>query len=92
MEQVFESELDKEVSWSMSYYGEEVLELEAGVYVDYAVREIGHLGYDEYGNSIPLPDSARTVHRGINGGSYAIFLNMHYTIELVQRMMLDTIK
>lgn len=73
VEQVFESELDKEVSWSMSYYGEEVLELEAGVYVDYAVREIGHLGYDEYGNSIPLPDSARTVHRGINGGSYAIF-------------------
>lgn len=73
VEHVFQSETDKQVAWSMSYYGEEVLELRDGEYVDRAFWDMNQLGYDEYGDPIPLPDGARIVDRGIKGGAYVIF-------------------
>ncbi|MEC0711340.1 hypothetical protein P8886_05165 [Bacillus haynesii] len=35
--------------------------------------DLNHLGYDEYGVEIPLPQYARIVTRKFNGGAFVIF-------------------
>ncbi|MEW4327801.1 serine/threonine protein kinase [Rossellomorea marisflavi] len=72
-EEVFKTASDKELEWIMSYYGEEVLEVEPGKYIDRAYWDINHLGYDENGDEIPLPEHARVVSRMYNGGAFVIF-------------------
>lgn len=64
---------DKQVAWSMQYVGEEVLEVNPGVYEDRGYWESNNLGYDEEGKEIPLPRDARIVTRKFNGGAFVIF-------------------
>ncbi|WP_440274004.1 hypothetical protein [Ferdinandcohnia sp. SAFN-114] len=70
---IFKTKVESEVEWQMSYYGEEVLEIEPGEYVDRSFWGINQLGYDEDGDPIPLPRTARIVTRKYNGGSYVVF-------------------
>jgi hypothetical protein len=53
-------------------YQEEVLELEGGKYLDRGIWEQGFM-YDDFGDEIPLPRSARTITRIVNGGAFVIF-------------------
>jgi serine/threonine-protein kinase len=46
---------------------EEVVELSPGEYVDRSHHDTGILDYDEQGNEIPLPPSARSVGRHFKG-------------------------
>lgn len=69
----FKSASNREVEWQMSYYGEEVLEIEPGEYLERSYWDLSHLGYDEYGDEIPLPQYARVVTRKFNGGAFVIF-------------------
>ena len=71
--EAFKSASNREVDWQMSYYGEEVLEIEPGQYMDRSYWDLNHLGYDEYGDEIPLPEYARVVTRKYNGGAFVIF-------------------
>ncbi|PFR26494.1 serine/threonine protein kinase [Bacillus cereus] len=72
-EEIFKTVSQKQVEWAMSYHGEEVLEIEAGKYVERYFWDINHLGYDEDGNLIPIPDNARVITRKINGGAFVVF-------------------
>jgi serine/threonine-protein kinase len=72
-EDVFKTPTDKQVEWEMSYVGEEVLEVEPGRYVERSYWDMNCLGYDEFGNEIPLPKGARVVTRQHKGGAYVIF-------------------
>ena len=51
---------------------DDVIELTPGNYVDQSVREEGHLGHDENGHEIPLPETARDISRLLSG-SIVIF-------------------
>lgn len=51
---------------------EELGELVPGEYVHHDIWAQGYLGYDESGNEIPLPDTARRVMRHL-GRSFVIF-------------------
>lgn len=73
IEQVFKSEIDRRVEEQMKYSGEEVLEIEPGQYIDRSFWDIQHIGYDENGNEIPLPENARVVTRKFNGGDFVTF-------------------
>lgn len=73
IQEVFKSASEKETEWAMSYYGEEVIEIEAGQYVDRSLWELNSLGHNENGNSIPFPKHARIVTRKFNGGDFVIF-------------------
>ena len=55
-----------------SFIKEKVTELEPGHYVEKEIWEKGYLGYDEKGNRILLPKSARIVSRYFRG-SFVIF-------------------
>jgi hypothetical protein len=44
-----------------------LLELSPGEYVDWDCWNQGFLGHDEYGNEIPIPDSARLITRAFSG-------------------------
>jgi hypothetical protein len=70
---IFKTKSDKEIEWSMRFYGEEVLEIEPGNYIDRSFWDINHLGYDENGDLIPLPENARVITRKFNGGAFVIF-------------------
>lgn len=72
-EKTYKSALDREVEEDMKYYGEEVLEIAPGEYIDRSFWDIHHLGYNEYGNEIPLPKNARVITRKYNGGAFVIF-------------------
>lgn len=63
---------EEEIS-SRKYYGEEVLEVEPNHYVDRTYWDMNHLGYDENGDEVPLPDHARIVTRKYNGGAFVTF-------------------
>lgn len=52
---------------------EEVLEVFPGEYVDRSSWDQGFLGYDENGDEIPLPQSARIISRLVTGGPMVIF-------------------
>ena len=73
MEEVFKSATQRSVEEQMKYYGEEVLEIDTGEYVDRGFWDMNHLGYDENGDLIPLPENARVVTRKFNGGDFVIF-------------------
>ncbi|MGN7398060.1 serine/threonine protein kinase [Peribacillus frigoritolerans] len=72
-EEIFKSASDKQIEWLMSYSGEELLEIEAGKYIDRSYWDMNHLGYDEQGELIPLPNNARVITRMYNGGAFVIF-------------------
>jgi hypothetical protein len=72
-EEAFKSASNNEVEWKMRFYGEEVLEIEPGEYMERSYWDLNHLGYDEYGDEIPLPENARVVTRKYNGGAFVIF-------------------
>ena len=55
-----------------SFINEKVTELESGHYVDREIWKKGYLGYNEKGNRILLPKSARIVSRYFRG-SFVIF-------------------
>lgn len=69
-EAVYSSKSDKEIAYLGSFFGEEVMEIAAGEYVDLDTED---LGYDENGNLISIPMTSRAVTRGIKGGSFVIF-------------------
>lgn len=73
VEQVFKSSLTQELEEQMKYYGEEVLEIDAGQYIDRSFWDIQNLGYDENGDLISLPENARVVTRNFNGGDLVTF-------------------
>ncbi|MDM5283119.1 serine/threonine protein kinase [Peribacillus frigoritolerans] len=73
VEQVFKSTIEQSVEEQMKYSGEEVLEIEAGQYVDRGFWDIQHIGHDENGEPIPLPENARIVTRKFNGGAFVTF-------------------
>jgi len=62
-DETYTSALDREVAEQMKFYGEEVLEITPGEYIDRSFWDIQHLGHNEYGEEIPLPDYARVVTR-----------------------------
>ncbi|PIC57026.1 serine/threonine protein kinase [Sporosarcina sp. P12(2017)] len=72
-EKTYKSALNREVAEDMKYYGEELLEIAPGDYIDRSFWDINHLGYNEYGEEIPLPKNARVVSRKYNGGAFVIF-------------------
>ena len=72
-EKAYTSVSDGEVAEQMKYYGEEVLEIAPGDYIDRSFWDINHLGYSESGHEIPLPKNARVVTRKYNGGAFVIF-------------------
>ena len=47
--------------------GEELVELSLGDYVGRGVWDAGHLGYDDDGREVPLPEGARLLHRMFGG-------------------------
>ncbi|WCH47028.1 serine/threonine protein kinase [Lysinibacillus sp. OF-1] len=57
----------------LKFLGEELLEVEQGNYKERFYWDENHLGHDENGREIPLPDTARIVIRANNGGDYVIF-------------------
>jgi len=61
-----DSDSDDTVARRLRHF-EEVLELSAGDYVERGVWDDGHLGHDENGYEIPLPDTARLVVRWMSG-------------------------
>lgn len=63
----------EEINEELKFYGEEVLEVAPGEYVDRGYRDMGYLGEDEDGKIIPLPKGARGVTRNINGGAFVLF-------------------
>ncbi|MCY9198918.1 serine/threonine protein kinase [Bacillus atrophaeus] len=69
----FKSSSQKDLEWTMSFIGEEVLELTPGEYEDRGLWDNGFLGYDEDGRELRFPDTARIVTRMFNGGAYVIF-------------------
>ncbi|WP_427036540.1 serine/threonine protein kinase [Cytobacillus pseudoceanisediminis] len=73
VEQVFKSSSQQSIEEQMKFYGEEVLEIEPGKYVDRSFWDIDHLGYDHNGNLIPLPKDARVITRKFNGGDFVTF-------------------
>lgn len=73
VEETYKSALNREVAENMKFYGEEVLEIAPSEYIDRSFWDLNHLGYDEDGYEIPLPDSARVVTRKYNGGAFVIF-------------------
>ncbi|TFG91329.1 MAG: hypothetical protein E4G71_03955 [Candidatus Atribacteria bacterium] len=58
---------------SPSFIKEKVTELEPGHYIEKEIWEKGYLGYNEKGNRILLPKSARLVSRHFKG-SFVIFV------------------
>lgn len=58
---------------SPSFIKEKVTELEPGHYIEKEIWEKGYLGYNEKGNRILLPKSARLVSRYFKG-SFVIFV------------------
>lgn len=72
-EGMFLSEIEKQVARSMRYAPEEVLEIRDGEYVERAIWDRGHMGYDSDGYQIPIPVGARIVCRQHKGGDYIIF-------------------
>lgn len=62
-----------EIAWSMQYTGEELLEVSPGNYMDRNYWMINHIGHDEQGYEIPLPEEARLITRKVNGGAFVIF-------------------
>ncbi len=58
---------------SPSFIKEKVTELEPGHYIEKEICEKGYLGYNEKGNRILLPKSARLVSRYFKG-SFVIFV------------------
>ncbi|QST02222.1 serine/threonine protein kinase (plasmid) [Pontibacillus sp. ALD_SL1] len=63
----------KQTMQNLNYYGEEVLEVSPGEYADRAYWEEKHMGYDEDGREIPLPEGVRVVIRAYNGGDFVVF-------------------
>ena len=57
----------------LKYYGEELVEVSPGNYIERAYWDMNYLGHDENGREIPLPGEARLVNRANNGGAYVIF-------------------
>lgn len=64
---------EKQLDWSMQFIGEELLEISPANYMDRSYWEMNHLGEDENGYSIPLPQNARVITRKFNGGALVIF-------------------
>lgn len=71
--ELFKTSNTKESELLMNFYGEEVLEIEPGEYIDRSFLDSNYMGYDENGCEIPIPQTARTVLRKYNGGAFIIF-------------------
>lgn len=72
-EKPYKSKRDKDIEELMKFHGEELLEVAPGDYRHRSYWDENHLGYDEYGRTIPLPHDARLVIRMNNGGDLVIF-------------------
>ncbi|MES9681661.1 serine/threonine protein kinase [Gottfriedia acidiceleris] len=75
-ENPFKSQSDRDIEYLMSFAGEELLEVSPGEYENRGLWDQGHLGYDENGDEIRIPRSARIVTRKTNGGAFVIFPKM----------------
>lgn len=69
----YKSKMDRKLEERTKYYGEELVEVSPGEYIDRSHWDESFLGYDEDGNRIPLPEKARLVNRMQNGGDFVIF-------------------
>lgn len=70
---VFKASSIKESEYLVEFHGEELLEIEPGKYIDASLWDLNFMGYDENGNEISIPQSARIVSRKHNGGDFVIF-------------------
>lgn len=57
----------------MQFHGEELLEIKPGEYINPSFWDSDYIGYDENGDEIPFPQTARSVSRKHNGGDFVIF-------------------
>lgn len=72
-EDSYKSKIDRELEGLAKYYGEELVEVSPGEYIDRSHWDESFLDYDEDGNRTPLPEEARLVNRMQNGGDFVIF-------------------